>query len=182
MACDGVVGFMIRGALGMFDPGSMACVSVQGPGSTFGWEAAISDAPSTRVLPLVDSEWVEIDARRLSVETGEAWLEHVFARHALNRVATLQREAACNAVHQVPERTANLLRRLHALLGVRDIRTTQAVLAQAIGVQRTSVNAALKGMERDGAVCLHRARVRVLDPARLERLSCGCQSGPSAPR
>lgn len=103
----------------------------------------------------------------------EAWLEHVFARHALDHLTRLQSEAACNAVHAVPARIANRLRRLCLLTGPQ-VRTTQSVIAQSMGVQRTSVNAAMKALERDGAFRLGRGRIEVLDLDRLATAACGC--------
>ena len=106
----------------------------------------------------------------LSDLMGQAWVEHVFARHALDRLSRVQAEAACNAVHQVPHRTANWIRRLYETSGP-ELRTTQSILAQAMGVQRTSVNAAVKALERDGALKLSRGRMIVTDPARLHRFT-----------
>lgn len=170
-----VVGFVVEGVLGVFDTRSLACVALQGPGSTFGWEATITHVRPSAISPFVETRWVELDADRLRQEADGAWLEHVFARHAVDRIQTLQAEAACAAAHPVPQRTARLLARLHSMVGTRDVRTTEAILARAIGVQRTSVNAALKTLERDEAIKLQRGRIRVLNTARLNSGCCGCQ-------
>jgi CRP-like cAMP-binding protein len=104
---------------------------------------------------------------------GTAWVERVFARHALNRLTALQAASACHAVHAVPERVANLIRRLSEVSDA-DVRTTQAALARAVGVQRTSVNASVKMLERAGAVAVWRGRMRVKCPTTLSRMACGC--------
>ena len=168
------VGFVTEGALAAFDRKNMACVGLHGRGAMFGWEASLASAfYPVRFLPLIDARWVEVPADVLTDLMGQAWVEHVFARHALDRLSRLQAEAACNAVHQVPHRTANWIRRLHDIAGP-ELRTTQSILAEAMGVQRTSVNAAVKALERDGAVRLSRGRMTVIDVARLHRFACGC--------
>lgn len=168
------IGFVLEGALGAFDRKNIACVGLHGRGSMFGWETSLASAfVPVRFLPMLDTRWIEAPAEDLADLMGQAWVEHVFARHALDRLARVQAEAACNAVHQVPHRTANWVLRLYQIAGP-ELRTTQAILAQAMGVQRTSVNAAVKALERDGAVRLSRGRLIVTDPARLERFACGC--------
>lgn len=168
------VGFVTRGVLAAFDRRNLACVGLHGQGSMFGWEASLNSAFfPVRLLSMVDTEWVEAPASVLAEQMGEEWVEHVFARHALDRLNRLQAEAACNAVHQVPHRTANLVRRLSDAVGT-EVRTTQAILAEAMGVQRTSVNAAMKSLERDGAIRVCRGRLIVTDADRLRRFSCGC--------
>lgn len=168
------IGFVTEGALGAFDRKNIACVGLHGRGSMFGWEASLASAfVPVRLLPMLDTRWIETPAEDLADLMGQTWIEHVFARHALDRLARIQAEAACNAVHQVPHRTANWVLRLYQIQGA-ELRTTQAILAQAMGVQRTSINAAVKALERDGAVRLSRGRLIVTDPARLEGFACGC--------
>lgn len=168
------VGFVLDGGLAAFDRKNIACVGLHGRGSMFGWEASLSSAFfPVQFLPLLDTRWIEVPAEELSALMGQHWLEHVFARHALDRLARVQAEAACNAVHQIPHRAAKWILRLYQVAGP-ELRTTQAILAQAMGVQRTSVNAAVKALERDNAIRLSRGRLIVTDPARLERFACGC--------
>lgn len=168
------VGFVLDGALGAFDRRNLACVDLHGRGAMFGWEAVLaSNVHPAGFLALVDTRWIEAPAADLADLMGQGWVEHVFSRHALDRLSRAQAEAACNAVHQVPHRAANWIRRLYEIGGP-NLRTTQAILAQALGVQRTSVNAAVKALERDGALKLSRGRMTVTDPARLYRFACGC--------
>lgn len=168
------VRFVLDGVVGAFDPGGLACVGLHGPGSMTGWESALMESTEpAALLPLVATRWVEVPSALIGKAMDEAWLEHVFARHALDRLTRLQSEAACNAVHGVPARVANRVRRLCMLAGP-EVRTTQSVIAQSMGVQRTSVNAAMKALEHDGTVRLGRGRIEVLDLDRLETAACGC--------
>lgn len=168
------VRFVLDGVVGAFDPGGLACVSLHGPGSMTGWESALMESTKPApLLALVTTQWVEVSSALIGEAMDETWLEHVFARHALDRLTRLQSEAACNAVHMVPARVANRVRRLCLLTGP-EVRTTQSVIAQSMGVQRTSVNAAMKALEHDGTVRLGRGRIEVLDLDRLGTTACGC--------
>ncbi|QBX38109.1 Crp/Fnr family transcriptional regulator [Brevundimonas sp. S30B] len=168
-----VVGFVFSGALAAFDDRGLACVDLMGPGATFGWETAFAPPPGGLRLALLDSRWIETPVIGLRDAMGAAWLEHVFARHAVDRIHRLKAESACHAVHAVPARAANLIRRLFQAGGP-DVRTTQSAMAEAMGVQRTSVNAAVKALEKDRVVSLRRGRIKVLCAERLSRAACGC--------
>lgn len=171
---EGTVGFLLVGSLAVFDCKDIACVNLLGPGSTFGWEASLARGHGAmRLLTLVDSEWIEIPATVPQAIMGTGWVERMFARHALDRMLALQTFSACNAAHPVPRRVANLIRRLSRGSDA-DVRITQAALAQAVGVQRTSVNASIKDLERTGAIAIWRSRIRVKCPATLARVACGC--------
>jgi CRP-like cAMP-binding protein len=131
------IGFVMEGALAAFDRRNIACVGLHGRGSMFGWEASLASTfVPAQFLPMLDTRWIEAPAEDLANLMGRTWVEHVFARHALDRLTRIQAEAACNAVHQVPHRTAKWVLRLYQIAGS-ELRTTQAILAQAMGVQRT---------------------------------------------
>ncbi len=171
---QGQVGFVLKGALAVFDQRELACVHLLEPGATFGWEACLSPSPSgVPLLALTDSVWIELPAEEPATTMGTGWVERVFARHALDRLSALQAASACHAVHAVPERVANLIRRL-SQTSDGDVRTTQAALAQAVGVQRTSVNASVKTLERAGALSVWRGRMRIKCHATLNAMACGC--------
>lgn len=169
-----VVGFVLRGGLAVFDSRDLACINLIGPGSTFGWEGSLVTAHEGHPhLALLDSQWIEVPADLPRQTMGMGWVERVFARHALDRLAGLQAASACHAVHAVPQRVANLIRRL-SFMTEGDIRTTQMALAQVVGVQRTSVNASVKALERAGALKIRRGRMRVACPQTLSHFACGC--------
>lgn len=170
---EAVVGFVLSGALGVFDARGLACVSLLGPGATYGWETAFAPLVDSHRLALLDSSWIEAPVSGIRDAMGSSWLEHVFARHALDRITRLKADSACHAAHAIPLRTANLILRLHEAGGA-EVRTTQSSLAAAMGVQRTSVNAAVKALENEGAVSLTRGRIQILSVERLADAACGC--------
>lgn len=168
------IAFVLSGVLAAFDRKELAAVTLHGPNTLFGLETALAHAPAPRrLMAMTDAVWIAVPAPQLLERMGSTWIEHVFARQALDRLERLQSQLACTAVHPVGQRAANWIRRLDALCP-REIRTTQAILAEAMGVQRTSINAAVKALESEGVLRVSRGRLTVTDPLRLARLSCGC--------
>jgi CRP-like cAMP-binding protein len=82
---------------------------------------------------------------------------------------------ACNALHSVEQRLARSL--LEALdRGERndELPLTQEVLADMLGVQRTTVTEAFGKLARLGIVRARRGVVEVLDRTEMERRACEC--------
>jgi CRP-like cAMP-binding protein len=82
--------------------------------------------------------------------------------------------AACNRVHSVLQRCARWLLMARDRLEGRNIPTTQAALAQALGVRRASVTMALRQLERGRLIQLRRGRVAIHDRDGLEKTACEC--------
>ena len=83
---------------------------------------------------------------------------------------------ACNALHSVESRLATSV--LEALERSRDGRTlpaTQEALAQMLGVQRTTVTAALAQLQASGAIRTARGLIEVARPELLEEAACCCR-------
>lgn len=93
-----------------------------------------------------------------------------FHAYAASRARALGVEAACNARHTALQRLAKWIARLHAADGEeRGISITQGELADMLGVQRTSVNAACRHLQDRGALRICRARLIVLDQGSFRR-------------
>lgn len=84
---------------------------------------------------------------------------------------------ACNALHPVDGRLSRSL--LEALERSGEdgasLPTTQDALAQMLGVQRTTVTAAVSQLQAVGALRTSRGLIEVLDRDRLERNACCCR-------
>lgn len=83
---------------------------------------------------------------------------------------------ACNALHSVEARLSRSV--LEALDRSRDGRTlpvTQEALAEMLGVQRTTITAAVSQLQAQGALRSSRGVLEVLDRAALERAACSCR-------
>ncbi len=107
------------------------------------------------------------------------------ASHALRTavhkyVETLLVEArqnvACNALHAVEHRLARTLLEACDKSGSLRLPITQLAIAQLLGVQRTTVAAAMSALQRNGSIRKGRGGgVEVLDYPRLEAAACSCR-------
>jgi len=95
-------------------------------------------------------------------------------------VETLMVEArqyvACNALHSVENRLARTL--LEASDKCRSMRLpiTQLALSQLLGVQRTTVAAAISSLQRGGSIRTERSGgLEITDYPRLENAACSCR-------
>lgn len=83
---------------------------------------------------------------------------------------------ACNALHPVDARLSRSI--LEALERSRDNRAlpvTQETLAQMLGVQRTTITAAISQLQAAGALRSARGVIEVLEPLALEAAACCCR-------
>jgi len=82
--------------------------------------------------------------------------------------------AACNALHQVDERFARWLLQSADRAAGDPLTLTQELLAEMLGVRRTSVTEVARRMQEKGVITYARGVVKISDRTALERLSCEC--------
>jgi CRP-like cAMP-binding protein len=80
---------------------------------------------------------------------------------------------ACNARHTIEQRLAKWLLATRDRVGD-EIQITQDIIAMMLGVRRASVVTVLGRFVDEGLVSHGYARVRILDVARLAKVSCPC--------
>jgi CRP-like cAMP-binding protein len=101
------------------------------------------------------------------------FIANLFCRFSDYLLAQVMQSAACNAFHSIQERAARWL--LHAQDRAGDrLELTQEAFAGLLGVQRTTVNAVIQGLQNDGLVVTGRGVIRVTDRAGLKQRSCEC--------
>lgn len=177
---DDALYFVLNGALGFFPSKQRVCVGVIPPGSVLGWEAAIGatlHAHETRAVLPTEGYVAPLNPVRAVLK--DAWIHQFLAAYAASRARAraLGVEAACNARHTALQRLAKWIARLHAADGEeRGISITQGELADMLGVQRTSVNAACRHLQDRGALRIRRARLVVLDQEELSQAACDCDA------
>ncbi|HEX8470298.1 MAG TPA: Crp/Fnr family transcriptional regulator [Brevundimonas sp.] len=171
--------FVVSGAIGVFPAPDSACVAMIGPGGLQGLEHCFLESISERHVVLVDAEWIEVPAAALALAMGKQWAERMFAYQASGRLRLLGAEAACNARHPVSQRLARWLLRLHEAAGSpRRLEITQSLLGEILGVQRTTVNAAVGYLHQVGVVDNTRGRITIPNRDALSLASCGCGDAP----
>lgn len=86
---------------------------------------------------------------------------------------------ACNRTHSIEQRCARWLLSTADQLGGDSVPTSQAGVAQALGVRRASVTIALTDLEHRDILSLQRGRIAILDRAKLLSSSCECYAALS---
>jgi len=82
--------------------------------------------------------------------------------------------AACNALHHVEERFCRWLLQSADRAASDTVALTQELLAEMLGVRRTSVTDVARKMQDRGVITYSRGVITILDRAALTRLSCEC--------
>jgi len=179
----GYVLFILTGAVGLFpDDGSGVCLGLAGPGSVVNAEA-LADAESRREMKvLAKGAALALRGPELRNILGRDRADRFVIDQMLDARAAVDREVACAARHLAAARLARWLLILNEASGGGEIQITQAFLAEMLGIQRTSVNAAARALQKRGGLRSVRGRVRVLDRTKLETQACECLTPPTSRR
>lgn len=170
----GQVIFVEEGIVGHIPPQLSVCVSVSGAGSVFGLESAVTQTRLTPAIALARTRVLQAPAETLVEGLGRTRLQELCIRHTQARMSEMEGEAACNAAHLVPQRLAKWILRLHLANRRRDVCLTQADLAGLLGVQRSTVNVAIRQLQVVGAIRFVRGRIIVICSERLGQSACAC--------
>jgi CRP-like cAMP-binding protein len=149
-----------------------------------GWDGALGvfEACGTRRSAFLAEVQIAGPACRLAAEDYRGLYDASGAlRIAVHKyVEILLTEArqfvACNALHPVEARLSRSI--LEAMERSRDGRVlpaTQETLAGMLGVQRTTITAAIAQLQAQGALRSSRGQLQVLDANRLEQAACCCR-------
>jgi CRP-like cAMP-binding protein len=82
--------------------------------------------------------------------------------------------AACYALHPARARLARFLLMTQDRTGGAAVHLTQELLAELLGVQRTTVTAAALVLMEQGLILYHRGRIDICDRPGLEAAACEC--------
>ncbi|MET0295696.1 MAG: Crp/Fnr family transcriptional regulator [Phenylobacterium sp.] len=152
---SGVVGS--EGALGLIEALTCAPMFPLATVQAAGW-AWRAPAPLCRQL--------------FSNEPGRTLIDE----YAQAMLAEARQSIACQAYHRLEPRLARWLLECWERGELGDeLQLTQEFLAVMLGVQRTSVTAALASLEQRGVLRTGRARIRLTDTEGLERAACECR-------
>ena len=102
-----------------------------------------------------------------------SFVANLFCRFSDYLLAEVMQSTACNSFHSIQERAARWLLTAQDRAGNR-IELTQEALAGLLGVQRTTVNAAVRALQEERLIAVRRGRVIVVDRAGLKRHACEC--------
>jgi CRP-like cAMP-binding protein len=119
-------------------------------------------------------------ALQLSLRTLRAFMERqpllrtLLGRYLHALIRQMMQAGACNLLHSMEERCARWLLMMHDRVNQDTFALTQQFLAEMIGVRRATVNLALRVFKQRGLISYTRGRIRILDRAALETVSCPC--------
>jgi len=112
------------------------------------------------------------------------WVREEFARGGLLPKLLLRyvmavavqagQTAACNRHHSIRARLGSLILANMDRLPRGELKMTQELLADALGVRRESVTEAMGILQATGAISRTRGRIRLLNRGRLEAQACEC--------
>jgi CRP-like cAMP-binding protein len=145
---EGVVGAMA--GLGLYR--SMVRVVVQLPMSA----TKIASAPFRKAVAASDP------LRNMCIQYNEVLLTQA-------RIT-----AACNALHPVEERFARWLLQSADRADSNTVGLTQELMAEMLGVRRTSVTEVAGKLQAAGMISYSRGVIKIIDRAALARVSCEC--------
>ncbi len=123
-------------------------------------------------LPLHASKIAAAPFRRAVVASDA--LRDVCVRYNEVMLTQARITAACNALHQIEERFCRWLLQSADRAGSDTVALTQELLAEMLGVRRTSVTDVARKMQDKGVITYSRGVITILDREGLERLSCEC--------
>jgi CRP-like cAMP-binding protein len=123
-------------------------------------------------LPLQASKVAAAPFRRAVIASDA--LRDVCVRYNEVMLTQARITAACNALHQVEERLCRWLLQSADRAASDTIALTQELLAEMLGVRRTSVTDVARKLQDKGVITYSRGVITILDREALKRLSCEC--------
>jgi len=107
---------------------------------------------------------------------GSSALRTAVHKYMETLMVEARQNVACNALHSVENRLARTLLEAVDKSGSLKLPITQVALAHLLGVQRTTIAAAISGLQRGGSIRTGRAGgIEVLNHQQLEAAACSCR-------
>jgi CRP-like cAMP-binding protein len=101
-------------------------------------------------------------------------LERLLARFSYLQALHMAQIAACNRLHNLPERLARWLLMTQDRIQADRIPLTHEFLANMLGTRRSSVTITAGLLASAGVITYSRGKVRVLDRQKLAETACEC--------
>jgi CRP-like cAMP-binding protein len=147
-----------------------------------GREAAAGFHDRSRMPPVV-AQAVTLAAGRFMSISAQALAAAEQESEDIRRIAEVctgwllsqsQQTAACNAVHSAEARFCRWLLRASDALDTGTIAVTQEMIANALGIRRTTATLIAQQLQLRGTISYSRGRIAIRDRADLEAAACEC--------
>jgi CRP-like cAMP-binding protein len=99
---------------------------------------------------------------------------HALLRYTQSLITQMAQTAVCNRHHAIDQQLCRWLLLSLDRLESCELRVTQELIANMIGVRREGVTEAAGKLQSEGVIRYSRGRITVLDRPRLESLACEC--------
>jgi hypothetical protein len=168
-------GTMISLAIDLEDGSSVEVASIGKEGAAGGIVSCGSSRAFGRALVQIGGPAFRIALPALeAAKVRSSAIRSLFCRYSDVLLAQVMQSVACNAAHSLDARLCRWLLTSLDRIGSDDLPLTQAMLAEMLGVQRTTVNAAIQSLHAQALIATARGRLHVLDRRGLERRTCEC--------
>ena len=168
---SGAIAFMVE-----LPDGQTVATTLMGPESAIGALTVLgpSTSPVTAIVRAPGSV-SSLSAAKLQLACSRSFaIRHVVQVHLRTQLLQLQDVAACNALHPVERRMVRWLLQLHDRVADDVLPLTHEILAQLLGVRRTTVTLTMHKLRTASAIRYERRGFVEIDRARLESMVCGC--------
>ena len=125
---------------------------------------------------------VHVDGRALRMERTAAVnafqrcepFRHAVLRYARAMITQISQLAVCNSLHCIEQRFCRWFLMTLDRADTAELMLSHHFVAQMLAVRRESISCALAHLAREGLVLNEHRRIRLLDRAAMEALSCEC--------
>ena len=132
--------------------------------------------PSRAIVQSAGSAY-RLDRKRLKLEFNRhGQMLHLLLRYTQSLITQMAQTAVCNRHHSVNQQLCRWLLLSLDRLRSSELKMTQELIANMLGVRREGVTAAAGDLQRAGVIRYSRGKITVLDRVKLEQLSCECYS------
>jgi len=132
--------------------------------------------PSRAIVQSAGSAY-RLARKRLKLEfERHGQMLHVLLRYTQSLITQMAQTAVCNRHHSVNQQLCRWLLLSLDRLRSNELKMTQELIANMLGVRREGVTAAAGELQKAGVIRYSRGKITVLDRAKLEQLSCECYS------
>jgi CRP-like cAMP-binding protein len=156
--------------------GAMVEATMIGREGAVGLQRAIGIRKSfTRATVQIPGRFTTISADRFAqVASANPALRELVFRYTEILWSEAQQLAACNAVHDSASRLCRWLLLSADRSGSDQLPLTQEILADMLGVRRTTVTLLAQELQTQGILKYSRGKIRILDRDALVTRACGC--------
>lgn len=160
----------------VLEDGASAEIAVVGNDGVVGCPLFLGGAstPSRAVVQSVGTAYrIRASALAHEFDRGDAF-QQILLRYTQSLITQVAQTAVCNRHHTLDQQLCRWLLLALDRLPANELRMTQELIANMLGVRREGVTEAAGNLQSAGIIRYSRGRITILDRPRLERRVCEC--------